>query len=82
MDRKYRRPAEDTFILNSARVNLSEKNIEVLNNIPPMEIDRDILSLKARLHGVTNLMYFSLNRHEMLNLLPGEIQYDFRINYY
>ena len=82
MDRKYRRPAEDTFILNSARVNLSEKNIEVLKNIPPMEIDRDILSLKARLHGVTNLMYFSLNRHEMLNLLPGEIQDDFRINYY
>jgi len=43
---------EDNFILNAARINLSDENIAALKNIPKKNIDWALFESKASNHGV------------------------------
>ena len=82
MVRKPGRSAVDIFILNAARVNLSDKNIENLKWISVRTIDWDLVFFKSEFHGVSSLIYYSLNKFQLLNYLPEFLITKYRIEYY
>lgn len=51
---------EEEFILNAARLNLSDENIARLKDLSTKDLDWNLLSKKASFHGVTTFIYYSL----------------------
>lgn len=73
---------EDNFILNAARLNLSEENIAALKKIPKKNIDWPLFEKKARVHGVDTFIYYSLKNHNLSALIPSETYKRFQEHYY
>jgi hypothetical protein len=73
---------EDNFILNAARLNLSEENIAALKKIPKKNIDWPLFEKKARAHGVDTFIYYSLKNHNLSELIPPETYKRFQKHYY
>ncbi len=73
---------EEKFILNAARLDLSDENIARLKDISNKEIDWDLLSKKALFHGVTTFIYYSLKKHNLTHLLPADLFNKFKENYH
>jgi hypothetical protein len=73
---------EDKFILNAARINLSEENISVLKEISSNGINWDNLSQKAARHGVDSFIYYSLKKHNIETIIPEKILEKYKIAYY
>ena len=64
---------EDTFILNAARINLSEQNISILKEISSNGMDWDSFEKIASRHGVNTYIYYSLTNNGLTEILPKEI---------
>ncbi len=73
---------EDTFILNAARLGLSQENISVLKKIPSDNIDWTELERKACIHGVDTFIYYSLKNDDLSYLVPTEIFKRFQEHFY
>jgi hypothetical protein len=73
---------EDHFILNAARLNLSEENIATLKKIPKKNIDWPLFEKKAYVHGVDTFIYYSLKNHNLSELIPPETYKRFQEHYY
>jgi len=73
---------EDNFILNAARLNLSEENIAALKKILKKNIDWPLFEMKARVHGVDTFIYYSLKNHNLSELIPPETYKRFQEHYY
>ena len=73
---------EDDFILNAARINLSEKEISCLQKLSSKNLDWDSLAIKAAKHGVQPLIYYSLKNNALDNLIPNNIFEIFKKDYY
>jgi hypothetical protein len=73
---------EEKFILNAARLDLSDENIARLKDISNKEIDWDLLSKKASFHGVTTFIYYSLKKHNLTHLLPADLFNKFKENHH
>jgi hypothetical protein len=73
---------EDNFILNAARLNLSEENISELKKISKKNINWPLFEKKACVHGVDTFIYYSLKNHNLSELIPSEIFKRFQKHYY
>jgi hypothetical protein len=73
---------EDGFIINAARLNLSEENISILNKITQERVDWDLLEQKACFHGVDTIIYYSLKKHNLSHLIPINTFRHFQRNFY
>ena len=73
---------EEKFILNAARLNLSDENIALLKDISSKDIDWDILSKKASFHGVSTFIYYSLKKHNLTHIIPAYLFNKLKENYY
>lgn len=73
---------EDKFILNAARLNLSQENISVLKEISSNGIDWDSFEKKASMHGVSTFIYYSLTNQCLSDLIPEIILNNFKRRYY
>ena len=73
---------EDAFILNAARISLSEKNISVLKEISKNDMDWELFKKKACIHGVSTFIYYSLTQHGLSGLIPLPVYEQFKNHYY
>jgi putative nucleotidyltransferase-like protein len=73
---------EDIFILNAARINLSEENISILKEISSNGINWNSFEKKALMHGVSTFIYYSLKKYSLTEILPINIFEKFKANYY
>lgn len=73
---------EDNFILNSAKLNLSEKNKSTLKKISECGINWNLLFEKAQNHSVSTLIYYSLKNSNLLNIIPEYVYKKFQETYY
>lgn len=73
---------EDIFILNAARVHLSEKNIQILNEILDNGVDWNTIYKKASVHNVTTFIYYSLTKHGLAGNVPPDVYKKFQADYY
>ena len=73
---------EDEFILNAARLNLSDEHIVILKKLFKKGIDWTKLEQKACIHGVDTFIYYSLKKYKLTNLIPVETCKRFQENFY
>jgi len=73
---------EEKFILNAARLNLSDENVERLKDLSTKDLDWNLLSKKASFHGVTTFIYYSLKKHNLTYLIPSDLFNEFQEAYY
>ena len=73
---------EEKFILNAARLDLSDENIARLKDISSKDIDWDLLFKKASFHGVSTFIYYSLKKHNLTHLLPADLFNKLKENYH
>jgi len=73
---------EDNFILNAARLNLSEENIANLKEYAQKDMDWGLMEKKACQHGVDTFIYFSLKKHNLTHLIPADTFKRFQGNFY
>lgn len=64
---------EEKFILNAARLDLSDENIAVLKDVSSKNIDWNMLFQKALFNGVSTLIYYSLKKHNLTHILPDDL---------
>lgn len=72
----------DRFILNAARINLSEQNISVLKEISNNGMDWDSFEKTALKHGVSPFIYYSLTNNGLTEIIPKEICNKLKAEYY
>ena len=72
---------EENFILNAARINLSEKNIANLKDISSKRINWSFFEKQSSQHRVNTLIYYSLLKYNIVGILPQEIFDKFRLEY-
>jgi len=72
---------EEKFILNAARLDLSDENVTVLTAMSD-KVDPDLLFRKAFFHGVTPLIYYSLKKHNLTQLLSADLFDKFKEHYH
>jgi len=73
---------EEKFILNAARLDLSDENIARLKDISSKDIDWDLLLKKALFHGVSTFIYYSLKKHNLTHIIPADLFNKLKENYY
>ncbi len=73
---------EEKFILNAARLDLSDENIALLKDISSKDIDWDLLLKKASFHGVSTFIYYSLKKHNLTHIIPADLFNKLKENYY
>ncbi len=73
---------EERFMLNAARLDLSDENIALLIDLSRKDIDWNLLSKKASFHGVSTFIYYSLKKHNLTYLLPPGVLNKFKEDYY
>jgi hypothetical protein len=73
---------EDEFIVNAARLQLSEKNVHALKDISENGIDWGLFEKKICTHCVSALLYHSLHVHNCSHLLPPSVFRKLQDSYY
>ncbi len=73
---------EGSFILNAARLHLSDENISCLKALAQKNIDWILIWEKACIHYVDTMIYYSLKNHNLLYLIPKDICSQFQESFY
>ncbi len=72
----------DTFIRTTAQLHLSASDVQFLKNISVPGVEWENIFRKSVLHRVDTLIYYSLKKNCLLDILPDEIVRKYKTNYY
>ncbi|NTW53231.1 MAG: nucleotidyltransferase family protein [Chlorobaculum sp.] len=73
---------EDKFIIKASALNPADDDLNLLRKLAKNDIDWSVLYKKASMHGVTPLMYYTLTKYSLSDIIPQESFADFKRDYY
>ena len=73
---------EDNFIITASRLSLSEEHIILLKDLSCKIEDWDYLLSMAHVHQVASIIYYSLTKYGLSNLVPSNLFSKFKNIFY